>query len=128
MSKKYATLVMNPNHLIDYKQNKPITVFNDFDSHCEYVWKNLISFKQFKNINIITFELASISLIKLMNKFSNDFNRFVNNISLINSDHENFYNILNNEMKLDFEKKVTNYMLSNEEAGTIIYKSLESGM
>jgi len=62
---------MNPNQFVDYKQNKNITAFYDFDSHCEYVWKNLISFKHFKNINIIAFELASIGLIKLMNKFSN---------------------------------------------------------
>jgi len=52
----------------------------------------------------------------------------VNNISLINSPHENFYKILNNEMKSEFEKKATNYMLSNEEPGTLIYKSIESGM
>jgi len=31
-------------------------------------------------------------------------------------------------MKIEFERKATNYMLSNEEAGSIIYKSLESGM
>jgi hypothetical protein len=61
---------MNPGQVKDFKQNKNITAFNDFDSHCDYVWRNLISYKQFKNINIIAFELASIGLIKLMNKFS----------------------------------------------------------
>ena len=73
VKENYSVLIMNPNYLKDPKTGKNMVEFNDHYSHCEYVWNEYISGKRYENVILIAHQLASISLIKLMNKFSNNF-------------------------------------------------------
>ena len=125
---------MNPNYLKDPKTGKNMVEFNDHYSHCEYVWNEYISGKRYENVILIAHQLASISLIKLMNKFSNnfllklenDFLKFVKKIALVNSLHKNFVDILDEETKLFFQKITVNYILSPEPEGSLVYSAAES--
>ena len=123
----YSVLLMNPNKLRSNKTNLEIPEYSDHYSHCEYIWNEFIaSNTKITQIIIIGNGNASISIIKLMNKFRQDFKNRVRKISLINSNHNIMYEILSTEMKMEFERKCTNYILSSEKEGTLLYSSSES--
>lgn len=65
----FSILIMNPNLLKDCF-GKPVLEYCDHYSHCEYIWNEYVSGKRYENIVVIAHQLASISLIKLVNKFS----------------------------------------------------------
>jgi hypothetical protein len=70
MKGNYAVMLMNPNDLKDGKSGKVMTEFSDHYGHCEYFWNEFITGKRFESVIIIAHQLASISVIKLVNKFS----------------------------------------------------------
>lgn len=69
----YSVLLMNPNELKEKEKQvgKTPSELSDHYSHCECVWNDYIAGKKWENIIIVSHKLASISLIKLANKFSN---------------------------------------------------------
>ena len=96
---------MNTNKLKDNKVISKINEFYDHYSHCEYIWNEYISRDQLiNNITIIAHKNSSISVIKLMKKFSDDFKYRVKNIFLINSIHNNFYKLLDSDLRIIFSK------------------------
>ena len=129
----YSILLMNPNNIKDPETGKNILEFNDHYSHCEYVWNEYITGKRYEHVVIIAHQLASLSVIKLVNKFSksfvyleNDFMKFVKKIALINSIHNSFVDILDEETKSYFQRVAVNYIPSTEPEGTLLYSCLES--
>ncbi len=98
---------MNPNKLKDNKLIAKINEFSDHYTHCEYIWNEFISRDQLiNNISIIAHKNSSISLIKLMKKYSDDFKYRVKNIFLINSIHNNFYKLLDTDLQIVFQKVI----------------------
>ncbi len=65
----YSFLIMNPNFTKDHL-GKSMSEYTDHYTHCEYIWNEFISGKRYENIIVIAHQLASISLIKLVNRFS----------------------------------------------------------
>ncbi len=123
----FSFLIINPNFTKD-NSGKPMSEFTDHYSHCEYIWNEFITGKRYEHIVVIAHQLASISLIKLVNRFSinhviieSDFIKYVKRIALINSLHKNFFEILDDESKLYFQKVTTNYIPSIEPKGTLLY-------
>jgi hypothetical protein len=101
----YSIMLMNPNKLVDNKQNTRINEFHDHYSHCEYIWKEYISKADYiNNITIVAQGNASLSVIKLMNKFGNDFKYKVTHICFINSNHNRYYELLDQDKIYIFEK------------------------
>ena len=110
---------MNPNKLVDSKLATRISEYSDHYSHCEYIWKDLITKNdKITNISIIAHKNASFSVIKLLKAFTNDFRNKVNNIFFINSQHNTFYQILDNEELMIFQK-VSSYNLENNKLYSI---------
>jgi hypothetical protein len=65
-------MLLNPNKLVDNKQGARINEYSDHYTHCEYIWKEYISKADYiNNVVVIAQKNASLSVIKLMNKFSN---------------------------------------------------------
>ena len=65
----YSFLIMNPNFTKD-SSGKSMSEYTDHYSHCEYIWNEYVSGKRYEHIIVIAHQLASISLIKLVNRFS----------------------------------------------------------
>jgi hypothetical protein len=104
---KTSFMIMNPNKLTDNKVVSKIAEFSDHYSHCEYIWKEYITTAdKITSINIIAHKNASFSVIKLVKNFPNDFKNKINNIFLINSQHNSFYQILNSEENILFQKVI----------------------
>ena len=45
---------------------------------------------------------------------------------MINSKHKKYYNILDEDLKKQFNNKCINYTLSNESLGQLLYSSMDS--
>ena len=122
----YSVILMNP-----YKKEKKDKAKNskqyDHYEYCQAVYDELILGKEWiKTMVFIVNKMGSYTMIKLIDKFREDFKQKLKKIILINSSHNNMYEILSSEMKLDFEKKCTNYITSTSPEGTLLYSSSES--
>jgi hypothetical protein len=107
---KYSIMLMNPNKLFDNKQGARVGEFYDHYSHCEYIWKEYITKSDYiNNIIIIAEKNASLTAIKLMNKFGNDFKYKVTHLYLINSGHGKYYELLDQEKIYIFEKVIRRF-------------------
>ena len=74
LKENFSVLIMNPNYPKDTKNvNCNLDSFDHY-AHCECIWNEFISGKKFETVIIIAHQLASISLIKLVYKFSNNYN------------------------------------------------------
>jgi hypothetical protein len=112
---KSSFLIMNPNKLLDNKLVSKIAEFSDHYTHCEYIWKEYITTAdKITSINIIGHKNASFSVLKLIKNFSSDFKNRVNNIFLIHSQHNSFYQILNPEETVTYSKVIQNYSENNK--------------
>ena len=116
----YKVIVLNISKVKD--NNK------DIDSYLQNFWKLFIQnqLKYLNNIIIVSHNNSSIPLIKLLNKNQRDFEEKIKKIILINSKHNEFYKIMEKNIQETFSKKTTNYILSNETIGNLIYSSLTS--
>ena len=122
INSKYSVMAINPN-----KKKLANLGLTDHYLICEYVWKELISSQnKINNIIIVAHKNASISVLKLMNVFREDFKNKVQKILCIDSSQFKMCEILNSEMKLEFENKCTNYILSTSPVGTLVYSHSES--
>jgi hypothetical protein len=102
---KSSFLLMNPNKLVDNKLSTRISEYSDHYGHCEYIWKVMITKNEnISNISIIAHKNASFSVIKLIKGFTSDFRNKVGNIFFINSQHNSFYQILDNEEFFIYQK------------------------
>ena len=119
-NKNYKVIVLNISKVKD--NNK------DIDSYLQNFWKLFIQnqLKYLNNIIIVSHNNSSIPLIKLLNKNQRDFEEKIKKIILINSKHNEFYKIMEKNIQETFTKKTTNYILSNETTGNLIYSSLTS--
>ena len=70
--------------------------------------------------------MSSIPLIKLLKNNKRDFEENINKIIMINSKHKKYYQILDDDLKKQFINKCTNYILSNEPLGQLIYSNINS--
>lgn len=118
----YAFMTFNPN-----RRKLHNTHISDHHLVCEFIWKEYISTQnKLNNIVVVAHKNASLSIIKLMTVFKEDFINKVKKIIFIDSSIYNMPDILKTEMKLEFEKKCTNYILSPAPLGTLIYSHSES--
>jgi hypothetical protein len=119
------------------KKNFPVIILNiskvknyerDIDIYLDNFWKLIIENKliNLNNIIFIAHKIASISLIKLLNKNHRDFEEKIKKIILINSSHKEYYKIMDKNMQEIFSKKTTNYILSNLPIGSLLYTSTSS--
>jgi hypothetical protein len=96
---------MNPNKLTDNKLVTRLSEFSDHYTHCEYIWNEyILKNEKITNISIVAHRNASFSAIKLLKAFPSDFRNRVNNIFFINSQHNSFYQILDNEELSIYQK------------------------
>jgi hypothetical protein len=122
INSRYSVMAINPN-----KKKLENLGLPDHYSTCEYFWKELISSqKKINNIIVVAHRNASLSVIKLMNIFREDFKNKVQKIICIDSSLFKMCEILNSDMKLEFENKCTNYILSTSPVGTLVYSHSES--
>ena len=119
-NKGFKVIVLNISKVKD--NNK------DIDLYLQNFWKLFIQIqlKYLNNIIILSHNNSSIPLIKLLNKNQRDFEEKIKKIILINSKHNEFYKIMEKNIQETFTKKTTNYILSNETTGNLIYSSLTS--
>jgi len=126
MNSNYSVLLMNP-----YKHEKKdkTTTFKQYDhyDYCEAVYEEFVLGREnIKNIVFIVNKMGSFTMIKLINKFKEDFRLKVKKVILINSSHNSMFEVLSPEMRIDFETKCTNYITSSSPEGTLLYSSTES--
>ena len=79
-------------------------------------WKIYIKqqLKYLHNIIIIVSGISSLALIRLLKNNKRDFEENISKIIMINSKHKKYYNILDEDLKKQFNNKCINYILSNE--------------
>jgi hypothetical protein len=119
--------------LIEFSEGKNIPLIilnpkNNFDEYLNNFWKIYIKkqLKYLRNISIIVFGMSSFSLIRLLKNNKRDFEENITKIFMINSKHKKYYNILDNDLKKQFNNKCFNYVLSNEPLGAIINSNIDS--
>ena len=119
--------------LLEFSENKniPLILLNpkkNFDEYLNNFWKIYIKnqLKYLHNIIIISYGMSSIPLIKLLKNNKRDFEENINKIIMINSKHKKYYQILDDDLKKQFINKCTNYILSNEPLGQLIYSNINS--
>ena len=116
---------------ISEKNNYPLILLNPKNKIDEYFsnfWKIYINnqLKYLRNIIFIVQGMSSIPLMRLMKNNKKDFEEKVTKIIMINSKHKKYYQILDEDLKKVFMNKCTNYILSNEPFGELIYSSNNS--
>jgi hypothetical protein len=118
----YSFMTFNPN-----RKKLENTHMSDHYIVCEYIWREFISSQNnLNNVVIVAHRNSSLSLIKLMTIFKEDFKNKVKKIIFIDSSINNMHEILKSDMKLEYENKCTNYILSSVPMGTLMYSHSES--
>ena len=119
--------------LVEFSENKkiPLIILNqkhNLDEYLNNFWKIYIKskLKYLNNIIIIVSGMSSFALIRLLNNNKRDFEENISKIIMINSKHKNYYNILDDDLKKQFNNKCINYVLSNEPLGQLISSSMDS--
>ena len=119
--------------LIEFSENKKIPLIvlnpkNNLDEYLNNFWKIYIKnqLKYLHNIIIIVSGLSSLALIRLLKNNKRDFEENISKIIMINSKHKKYYNILDEELKKQFNNKCINYILSNEPLGQLVNSSMDS--
>ena len=119
--------------LIEFTENKnfPLILLNpkrNIDEYLDNFWKIYIKnqLKYLHNIIIIVQGMSSIPLIKLLKNNKRDFEQNITKIVMINSKHKKYYQIFDEDLKIQFMNKCTNYILSSEPLGHLISSNVNS--
>ena len=119
--------------LVEFSENKniPLIILNpkkNLDEYLNNFWKYYITnhLKYLHDIIIIVSGMSSLALIKLLKNNKKDFEANISKIIMINSKHKQYYNILDDNLKKQFNNKCINYIFSNEPLGQLIHSSLDS--
>ena len=119
--------------LIEFSESKniPLIILNpkkNLDEYLNNFWKIYIKqqLKYLHNIIIIVSGISSLALIRLLKNNKRDFEENISKIIMINSKHKKYYNILDEDLKKQFNNKCINYILSNESLGQLLYSSMDS--
>ena len=119
--------------LVEYSENKNIPLIitnpkNNLDEYLNNFWKIYLKnkLKYLNNIIIIVSGMSSLPLIRLLKNNKKDFEEKISKIIMINSRHKKYYNILDDDLKKQFNNKCINYIFSNEPLGQLVNTSMDS--
>lgn len=111
--------IIIPNYS-SYKDNPEKYISNFWNQFIQNQHKNLI------NLIIISQSIPALYLMKIFEKYPDDLQNKVKKILFLNSKHNQFFEIFDPPTKDEFGRKATNFILSNEPSGTLLFSAVAS--
>ena len=125
----FSLIILNPNETCDIDNNKiKIPEFNSMESHCNYVYDNIIKKNNnIKNLNIIAHSMGGYCTIQILIKNEEDLlSGKIKKIAFTDSVHGDSYKELSDKGKEKLKNITKDYISSDEPLGKLISKWDES--
>jgi hypothetical protein len=119
---KMSVIVFNPNERKDPITNLYIKEFNRMESHCLWVYENVIKpFSDHKEIYFVSHSMGGYCTIDILRNFKDDLNnRLIKKIAFTDSVHGRRFKILDNLTYNNLVNNSINFVTSDLKAGEFI--------
>jgi len=123
-----SVIVFNPNERKDPITNSFIKEFNRMESHCLWVYQNVIkTFSNTKEIYFVSHSMGGYCTIDILKNFKDDLNtRLIKKIAFTDSVHGRRFNILDNLTYNNLVSNSINFVTSELKAGEFIKDNKQS--